>query len=118
MLAGIPRINVGRETVCPLICSQRCKDRSSRAAGYGRTISTGPRPTFLSETIGRRNFAEHEWMSNDTDPRSGLASAICGAGTLRFEPDAQPEQIVHKLDRCKFLKRWLLRLDSNQQPSG
>jgi hypothetical protein len=49
---------------------------------------------------------------------SAFHSVSCGRRTLRFEPDAQQGQIVHLLDPGKLLKRWLLRLDSNQQPSG
>ena len=37
---------------------------------------------------------------------------------IRFAPDAQTAQIFTSWSRAKLLKRWLLGLDSNQQPSG
>jgi hypothetical protein len=50
--------------------------------------------------------------------------SVCSLGKQAsgFGLDAQPRQIVHTLDRrklfCFTMKDWLLRLDSNQQPSG
>jgi len=52
-----------------------------------------------------------ENIPNDTAARSALASVICDDGTFRFEPDAQPEQVVYKTDRCKHLNDWLGGLD-------
>jgi hypothetical protein len=42
----------------------------------------------------------------------------CAKSTIRFKPDAQQRRIVRDADGRKLLKEWLLRLDSNQQPSG
>ena len=67
---------------------------------------------------GWRNLVDHEYMTNREDPRSDLPSAFCAESTIRSEPDAQQRQIVRSAERRKLLKEWLLRLDSNQQPSG
>jgi hypothetical protein len=74
--------------------------------------------TQARDHVGHAKFRRNRASTRNTCPVTRGHSATCENVSIRLEPDDSATQFVHGCGPRKLLKDWLLRLDSNQQPSG
>jgi hypothetical protein len=75
-----------------------------------------PRLVSTQDAAGEK--LEGEINAKRSGPLALLPAGTRERVTLRFQPEGCREALDHNTDRRNLLKEWLLRLASNQQPSG